>query len=52
MQLKNDEQTLRIESLTKQYELKLSKQEEFFALREWKLKEEVENLSCQVGSLN
>ena len=52
MQLKNDEQTLRIESLTKQYELKLSKQEEFFALREWKLKEEVENLTCQVGSLN
>jgi hypothetical protein len=39
MQLRNDEQLLRMESLTKQYELKLAKQEEFFSLREWKLKE-------------
>jgi hypothetical protein len=52
MQLRNDEQSLRIESLTKQYELKLAKQEEFFSLREWKLKEEVENLTHQIGSLS
>lgn len=52
MQLRNDEQSLRIESLTKQYELKLAKQEEFFSLREWKLKEEIENLTHQITSLN
>lgn len=38
MQEEND---LRIVSIIKQYELKLSKQEEYFELRECKLKQEI-----------
>lgn len=38
---------MRIASITKQYELKLSKQEEYFGLKEWKLNEEIDNLTHQ-----
>lgn len=38
---------MRMESLIKQYELRLSKQEEYYELREWKLKEEIDNLTNQ-----
>jgi hypothetical protein len=45
--LAQEENELRIESLVKQYELRLSKQEEYYGLREWKMKEELENLEHQ-----
>lgn len=38
---------MRMESLIKQYELRLNKQEEYYELREWKLKEEIDNLTNQ-----
>ena len=50
-QLAHDETSLRLESLTKQYELKLSKQEEFYQLRELKLKDEVQNMQLQISVL-
>jgi len=37
--------------LVKQYELRLSKQEEYYNLREWKLKEEIENFENQAALL-
>lgn len=39
--LAKEEYGLRTESLVKQYELRLSKQEEYYNLREWKMKEEI-----------
>ena len=42
---------MRTESLVKQYELRLSKQEEYYNLREWKMKEEAENLENQTALL-
>ena len=42
-----EEYGLRTESLIKQYELRLNKQEEYYGLREWKLKEEIENMTNQ-----
>ena len=47
LQLLQEENEMRIASITKQYELKLNKQEEYFGLKEWKLNEEIDNLTHQ-----
>ena len=41
---------MKIDSIVKQYELKLEKQKEFYELKEYKLKEEVRELEARLTS--
>lgn len=43
---------MRLESVTRQYELKMEKQEEMHKLEIWKLKEDIETLNFQLRSGN